>query len=328
MRLVTLSKVREAPKTQSSMLVTVGGTIYAGVEVRSVDKQTVRFSRGDRMDLSIPSEQVARIYLPGLTQETIDHLPTTGTGVLLTNGDFYEGDIDQLQDGKVQVNSVIFGPRQFTLRSEVSALVLRPTGDETQASNFVVEGNDGSVFRADALAADGQNLVVADQFLGKLSLDFRSLREIRYGGDRLKQLADLRPRRVDPSPSRPAAEGFFIDRTRFGPMLQLSTVDFDHGVSLAAGASVTYDLDGQYKTLLCVAGVPAEMLPTSAAVFVAEADGKELFRSPPRTSIDDGLPVSIDVTGLKTVTLRVEAEKGNPLPVVGLWGDPQLVKTK
>jgi len=326
MRVVKLPAVRPSVKTQTSSIVTVGGSVYSGSEVRNLTADVLQFSRGERRDLSIPATQVARIYMPGLTQQAIDHLPT-GTGVLMTNGDFYEGDIDRVADGKIQVNSVIFGPREFTLRRDVAALVLHTPPTDLKAPDYLVQTNDGSVFMADSMAGDGAKLTITDHTIGKMQVDLRNVREIRYGGDRLKWLADLRPRRVDNDPTRSSADSFMVDATTFGQSLQLTGVDCDRGVSLAAGTSVTYDLDGQYKALLCVAGIPADAMPTTSAVFVVEGDGKELFRSPARNSVQDALPVAIDATGLKTITLRVEGDKGAILPTVGLWGDPLLVKT-
>ncbi len=326
-RLVKLSTARQEVKSQTSSIVTTGGSIYSNVDVKSVNKQAVRFTLKDRTDISVPADQVARIYLPGLTQAAIDKLPATSTGVLLTNGDFYEGDIDELADGKVQVSSVIFGPREFGMRRDLLALVLRPPASDAKPADYIVQTSDGSTFMADVLGVDSNKLAVTDRSFGKQLIDARSISEITYGGDKLKWLPDLRPRRIDPARDR-TIDGFLVDSTIFGPGLQLVGLDCDRGVSLSNGSSVTYDLDGQYKTLVCVAGVPVEVMPNVSAVFVAESEGKEIFRSPPRNSTQDPLPVSIDTSKLKTITLRVETEKDSNIPVVGLWGDPLLVKAQ
>jgi hypothetical protein len=157
--------------------------------------------------------------------------------------------------------------------------------------------------------------------------DARSIREIRYGGDRLKWVADLRPRRVNPGPGRAAADSFVIDATPLGSSLRLLDTEYERGVSLSTGTSVSYDIDGRYNTLLSVAGVPAEVMPSVAVVFVIEADGKEVFRSPLRTSVHDPLPITVDTTGVKTVTFRVEPAPGMTLPAVALFGDPLLIKS-
>lgn len=325
-KLLTLSAARKVVKAQAAAISTVDGSVYGGVDVREVNKDKVTFFRGERRDLSVDASLVARIYLPGLTQEAIAKLPGNSTGVLMSSGDFYEGDIDRFADGKVMVSSVIFGPREFKISQEVSAILLRPFATDAKPADYIVQATDGSVFMADSLAGEAGKLALNDRHVGKLLIEPRSLREIRYGGDLLQWLADLRPRRVDASGARPAATGFLIDSTIFGPSLQLTGVTCDRGISLSAGSSVTYDLDGQYKSLLCLAGVPSNALPYAAAIFVVEADGKELFRSSPRTSLADPLPITIDTQRLKNITFRVEPEKGSEVPIVGLWGDPLLVK--
>jgi hypothetical protein len=68
------------------------------------------------------------------------------------------------------------------------------------------------------------------------------------------------------------------------------------------------------------------VLPTTPVRFVVVADGKELFRTPPRTSLSDPLAASLNVAGVKSLTLRVESTSPDPLPTPGVWVDPSLIK--
>jgi hypothetical protein len=72
--------------------------------------------------------------------------------------------------------------------------------------------------------------------------------------------------------------------------------------------------------------VPAGVLPTVPVRFVVLADGKELFRSPPRTSLDSPVGVAATVNGAETLILRVESTAPGPFPVPGTWIDAALIK--
>jgi hypothetical protein len=325
--LLAMKPTRIRPRSSGGQIVATDGAVYAGATLRRVSSERVEFGRGNRIDLAIPQADVARILMPGFTSQMAERIPATGSGVILANGDFYEGDIERFDAaGRVQVNSVIFGPREFAFR-EISALVLRPLANDPPPSAYEVQTADGSVFPAASLSTEGANLSVNDRHLGKVLLDGKAVREIRYGGDRLKWVADLRPRRVNPADGRSAADSFVIDATPLGPSLKLFDTDCERGISLSTGASVSYDIDGRYNTLLCVAGVPTDVLPSAAVVFAVDADGKEVFRSAPRNSIQDPLPITVDTTGVKTITLRVEPAAATGLASVALFGDPLLVKS-
>jgi hypothetical protein len=77
---------------------------------------------------------------------------------------------------------------------------------------------------------------------------------------------------------------------------------------------------------VCRAGIPDGVLPTVALSMVVFADGKELYRSEPRTSMDDPANLLLILSGAKTLTLKIESAGNVALPAAALWGDPMLVK--
>jgi hypothetical protein len=98
------------------------------------------------------------------------------------------------------------------------------------------------------------------------------------------------------------------------------------GVVCQAGATLEYDLQARYRVLLCRCGVPDAVLPATAVRLIVLADGRELYRSAPLTSLDDAADLALNLTGVKTLSLRVEAVGNVNLPAAALWGDPMLVK--
>ena len=67
-------------------------------------------------------------------------------------------------------------------------------------------------------------------------------------------------------------------------------------------------------------------LATAAVRFVVTADGKELYRSKPMTSLDAPIGASIKLADVKSLTLKVESTAGEAFTTPGTWGDASLVK--
>src|SRR5205814_4818308 len=100
----------------------------------------------------------------------------------------------------------------------------------------------------------------------------------------------------------------------------------EKGVTLAAGTSATWNLPGKYRTLSFKCGIPQGILPTAPVRFIVLADGKEVYKSRPRSSLDEPLAASISIKDAKTLTLKVESTAGQMAATPGLWGDVGLVK--
>jgi hypothetical protein len=154
------------------------GTVLAGT-IKSADVAAVKLVRPDGVQ-SFPRDQVARLVFnpppPDLLTER--HTP----GVLLTNGDFIEGEVTAVAPRPVTwprppqlhvgVNSLLFGARYFETAREVVAAV---TADITPApAAFEVRTADGSVYRAKTVEVTAAG-VVTD---GKPTADVAEVRRL------------------------------------------------------------------------------------------------------------------------------------------------------
>jgi hypothetical protein len=74
--------------------------------------------------------------------------------------------------------------------------------------------------------------------------------------------------------------------------------------------------------------VPLQLVPMQRLQFVVLTDGKEVFRSPPRSSVDDPTAIGVNLIGVKTLTFRVEGPDPLAPGAAGLWADPILVRGK
>ena len=188
--------------------------------------------------------------------------------------------------------------------------------------DWVVRLADGSVLRPTAVKLEANRLVVDDPLLGTLAFAPPQVMSYQCGAGRLQPLADLKPAGVEPAGEQSFAEG----RTTSGAAMELAGAVPDNGLGVAAGTAVTYDLGGRYKTFVGAAGVPGGMVPAAKVRFVVTGDGKELYRSPDRTSVDDPLKIAVPVAGVRTLTLKAESDTDADLGASGLWAEPALIK--
>ena len=332
---------RAAPVTQSRPadlsfygqgIVLRNGTALGGAVVRSADESAVRFAQPGKPDGTVAAKEVARIVLRTLTPDLRGKLGRGRGGVLLTRGEFFEGEFKGLDDGKVRLSSVLFGLRRFEAK-DVAAVVLHDA--DVPHGRYVVRTADGTVLMADSLRAGKGELIVGKEGGGTVNVAGKDVYEITAGGERLTSLLDLKPPAVTPAPGRSGSESFTADGTTAGVAMAFAGAGpgtgVERGVGECAGASLTWQLGGEYRTMLCRAGVPRDVLPVSAVSFVVLADGKQVYRSEPRNSVDDPLTIAVALKGVKAITLRVETSAGEGggvrgLAAGGLWADPVLVK--
>ena len=97
-------------------------------------------------------------------------------------------------------------------------------------------------------------------------------------------------------------------------------------VRISAGVEASYKLDGGFRLLAMRFGVPDGYLPTTAVRLVVLGDGREVYRSPPITSLDEPLAVAVKTGGIKTITIRLESGGVVELGGMGVLMEPALIQ--
>lgn len=299
------------------------GSIIGHVNIQSADEKTVQCTRGDGKPFSISTNEVARLILGSVTPVQLSKIPPTGTGVLMTKGDFFEGDFASLKDGRVKINSVVFGPKDLAMGAEARVVVLHEVGISQAA--WVVRTREGFVYMAQSVKLERNQLWIDDETAGAIKVDGGRVAEINAGDGRFDSLVDRKPAKIEVDAGLSPATAYAIHLPG-GNAMSLGGQPCDRGILCQAGASLRFDLDGNYKVFLARAGVPDSVLPTLAVRWLILADGKEIYRSKPLTSLDDPVNVSVNVAGVKSLVLRIESVGEVHLPVSALWGEPVLVK--
>ncbi len=150
------------PLSQGIML--RDGNIIA-CQISGMDETGVHYER-DGKTQTLPRDRVARLIFSPVPPDFA--APTDKTGVLLTSGDFADGDVTGISvqpvewprkpQLKVSTRSVLFGARNFETAREVIAVDLAPLTPAPAACE--VRTADGSLIRAKTVTAAKDALIV------------------------------------------------------------------------------------------------------------------------------------------------------------------------
>jgi hypothetical protein len=295
----------------TTRLLTRDGSELAGVTLVAIDDVAVKVATATGgAVLSLPVDRVARIALRPLTEKLLAKLPAGSSGVLLRDGDFFDGHIYRAEGDRVSVDSPVLGSRTFPLATDVVAIVLQDP--HAEPATYSVTVADGSTYMATSVTPSPDGLRVVDSAAGEVRVAPVDVREIVYGGPRVRRLTDvIAMTDTDARPPVPVAPSL-----RGAPPPRFAIVR-------PARQDQACALNGKYARLLVTAGVPTVALPTARVRLVVVGDGRDLFRSPPVTSLDPPTFLAIDVTGVRTLILRAEPFDDVSLPV--MWAEPTLV---
>jgi hypothetical protein len=302
------------------VLLTSGEAIAADA-ITKFDADGVRLVRPGGIAVPIAAADLAIVFFRPVTGEALKRIPPGHAGAVLDNGDFFEGDPAGFNGSQLTISSVLFGNQTFDVNSKLRAVILQDA--VAPDADLIVHLLDGSVLLAKSISISDGRLTIDDAKLGSIIVESQNVLSIGRGSSAFDILSTMTPTKVDGSPV-----GYAADATTAGvPMMLFGTVPA-HGIGQRPGVSLSWDVTGKYKSVIAKAGVPLAIVPTQRLQFVVLTDGKEVFRSPPRTSIDDPAAVGVNLTGVKTLTFRVEGADALAPGAVGLWADPILIRSK
>lgn len=112
----------------------------------------------------------------------------------------------------------------------------------------------------------------------------------------------------DHAPAR-ASTGFgelVVDRAWDGEALRLGEQDHAKGLLAHADSDLLYLLGARYGRLTATLGIHAPR-SRGEAIFIVEADGREVFSSGLRRAADDPLPLSLCLRGVRHLRLRTHS---------------------
>ena len=154
-----------------------GGSRVAAA-VATADDSAVYFVEGSN-PAKISTVNVARIVLTPVPERFRARLAGKRKGILLRNGDFIEGELQELKADWLTINSVLFGIKVYG-RGEVIALMLGKISDKpVRSAKYEVRLENGSLLFARRFILEKGSVVVDDPTVGKINIPLAELEELR-----------------------------------------------------------------------------------------------------------------------------------------------------
>jgi hypothetical protein len=172
-------QVEEAPSVRNRFFVPqvemLSGSTQSGY-IAELDETALRFLGPGRPTVS--TTRLATIRFQALPSRFAPRLAPGRPGVLLSGGEFVEGDCRRIERGRVTVQSVALGVRRYDVNREVIAVVLgrRPL---LVPRVFEVRTQDGSTWLAQDLVFDASGVVLREPQLGPRRLAWHEILELR-----------------------------------------------------------------------------------------------------------------------------------------------------
>jgi hypothetical protein len=244
-------------------------------------------------------------------------IPPGKTGVLLPNGDFFEGTVRYADAQEARVFSPLFGPRTFRA-AELLAAVLAEV--KPSAAGYEVRTTDGRVRLGEQLVFDGRGVTLDGSFI-----PLADLAEVRAGASRYRALADLETARVEVAHGSPNP-AFALHAQPDGAPLAVGPDRFARGIGAWTNCAIGWAVPAGFTELIGRCGVAPGTPPNVRLAFAVYADGRLIFRSPPLTTADLPQSFSAKLAGARTVALRVEPQFPSNARGVGIWIEPVLIR--
>ncbi len=147
---------------------------------------------------------------------------------------------------------------------------------------------------------------------------------IRNG--RLTPLTDQQPVTVEQTPYFDHHLPWTTDKSLNGPPLMIGEKRYTRGLCLHSRTVLTYAIDAQYSKFQCDLGLQGETGQGGNAVVRILTDGGVAFENLAVTSASGVQPVSIDLTGKKSLTLEVDFGENFDVCDHVTFGDPRLLQ--
>ncbi len=256
--------------------------------------------------------------------------------VLLANGDELAGQLGLLSskgltiDGELgaadlawdRVTAVLFGlARPTTFESQGA--------EEAGSALRIIAGlRDGTRFVARRLELEGDAVRIVPWFGdagGALSVSVEDLVFLQPVGGRARYLSDVRPESYRHIPYLSLPWDYRLDRCVTGRHLRVGGRLYLKGVGMHSASRLTWGLDSSYRKFEAALAIDDSAGLRGSVVFRVFVDNEERYRSPVVRGGEPAIPVSVDITGGRRLSLIVDfADRGDELDHAD-WLDARLV---
>jgi hypothetical protein len=249
--------------------------------------------------------------------------------VILRNGDLLDGEFSGLDDKTLELETPL--GKSAIERAGILAMIFNPTltrREPPQGEGVLVSLIDGSRFRGtDVKLEAADQLSLKAGFDGRLALPLAAVESLRFLGGCATYLSDLTPLEYRFEPFFDVEWPLRRDRSVAGGFLKLRGVEYPKGLGVHSRSTVTYRLAGAYRRFRATIGTDDSAAGRGSVVFEVLMDGKSAYKSDVLTGASPAVAIErLDVTGAKTLTLRVDYATDGDILDHADWCDALLIK--
>jgi hypothetical protein len=314
-------------------------------EARQLDQESLVVDAPLFGRVSLPLEQVQAIVfrapagrrerdqlIDRLLKLAADRRNTTSDRVLLENGDQLLGSARALDDTKLQLHTGTIDSQ--IERAKIVALVFEPTSSEAPPANglrALVGFRDGSWFTTRELVIDGETARLKPPFdasaeADRWTVEAQAIVFLQPLGGRATYLSDLKPESYRHIPYLSLQWPYELDRSVTGGRLRADGRIYAKGLGMHSAARLTYRLDKPFRRFEAQVAIDAETSGQGSVTFRVFADREQKFASEVVRGGQPSVPVSVDITGAKQLSLVIDfAERADELDHAD-WLDARLVE--
>jgi hypothetical protein len=174
-----IDSVREAPFLANESFTPAvelqSGSVVVG-RIAFADERQIHFA-GQLSSSPLSTFNVARILFRWLPDGLSAKISLGRPGLLLTSGEFIEGDFKGIERGQVKFSSVLLGMRGFDLNNDVIAVVFRKAFAGPRLYEVKTQG--GSTWVGAGLQIDQAQIILQERSLGAWKIPIYEVMEIR-----------------------------------------------------------------------------------------------------------------------------------------------------
>jgi len=147
-------------------------------------------------------------------------------------------------------------------------------------------------------------------------------------GGRTVFLTHLKPTRVNENVMIAPPQPYQKDANSQGENMDIGGFIYHRGLGVHSFSEIEFDLAGKFKTFKADVGIDGRLEKEGSVIFIVKGDDEEKFKSKlVKGKISGGgLPIEVDVTGVKKLLLKVDPTDDLDQADVANWGAARVIR--
>lgn len=311
-----------------AVMVTVSGDVLS-VSVGGLADGVLSFRNSVTGEHQVAMEKISAIYMPTDSQQAHEIAATcrememdTGASdrLLVSQADggylSVQGALrtitSQASAGRKKPQETITFTWQNTDRkmsvADVRAILLADVSAEDTPLAGRMIGHDGTTIGFTSISLEGDTATVESPSLGTLVLQRAHVKAIKFISARVVDLAELEPSAVASHGMVTDAMAYRRNRSVGGGPIVLDGVTYAKGLGLHSFTELTYDIDGEFSSLVAIVGIDDSVRPNGDATLTILAVSEEQRQPLVLALTGEGSAevIRYDLTGVTQLTIRVD----------------------